>query len=116
MERIAGPCLRSVGLANCRGMSGHEPKEILGSVATCPNVEKIDVTGCTLEVATRTFAVRARDVHIAASPPRLELYEVINALQEKAGGELSASVVPGRSRFVSVKLCQKRENLPHRRR
>ena len=86
LERIAGPSLRSVGLANCRGISGAEAEEILDRLAaTCPKVEQMDVTGCTLEVVIRAFAVRTRHVLSAASP--LELYGRINALQEEEGGD-----------------------------
>ena len=85
LERI-GPSLRSVGLANCWGISGAEAEEILDRLAaTCPKVEQMDLTGCTLEVVIRTFAVRTRHALSAASP--LELYARINALQEEEGGD-----------------------------
>ena len=85
LERI-GPSLRSVGLANCWGISGAEAEEILDRLAaTCPKVEQMDVTGCTLEVVIRAFAVRTRHALSAASP--LELYGRINALQEEEGGD-----------------------------
>ena len=86
LERIAGPSLRSVGLANCRGISPAEAEEILDRLAaTCPKVEQMDVTGCTLEVVIRAFAVRTRHALSAASP--VELYARINALQEEEGGD-----------------------------
>ena len=86
LERIAGPSLRSVGLASCRGISGAEAEEILDRLAaTCPKVEQMDVTGCTMEVVIRAFAVRTRHALSAASP--LELYARINALQEEEGGD-----------------------------
>jgi len=85
LERIAGPSLRSVGLADCRGVSGREADEILYRLfAKCPKVEKMDVTGCTLEVVIRIFADRTRHALSAASP--MELYELINALQVEEGG------------------------------
>ena len=86
LERMKGSNLRSVGLANCQGISGAEAEEILDRLAaTCPKVEQMDVTGCTLEVVIRAFAVRTRHALSAASP--LELYARINALQEEEGGD-----------------------------
>ena len=48
LERIAGSSLRSVGLATA-GESAGERQRILSS-RNVPKVEKLDLTGCTLEV------------------------------------------------------------------
>jgi hypothetical protein len=92
LERISGPeklseNLRSVCLANCRRISGPQAEGILDRLAaTCPKVEQMDVTGCTLEVVIRAFAVRTRHALCAASP--LELYESISTLQMEGGDRM----------------------------
>ena len=91
LERISGPeklseNLRSVCLANCRRISGPQAEGILDHLAaTCPKAEQMDVTGCTLEVVIRAFAVRTRHALSAASP--LELYESISTLQMEGGSD-----------------------------
>ena len=48
LQRIAGPSLRSLDLADCRRIRGPAPEAILDRlVATCPKVEKMDIAGCT---------------------------------------------------------------------
>ena len=94
-DQLAWPTAGGSAAQGRRGILDH-------ILATCPKAEQIDVTGCTLEVVIRTFAVCARHALSASSP--LELYERINVLDEEEGDRMQFEDL--RSRLQELPMCR----------